>query len=83
MSDKNITVYSANWCPYCHQAENYLRARNIAFSEIDIDAQPEKYELIKQRLGDKFFGLPIIIINETILQGFDKTAIDMALNDEL
>lgn len=32
-----LTVYSKTVCPYCVQAKNFLKSKNIVFSEINIE----------------------------------------------
>jgi glutaredoxin 3 len=41
-----ITVYSKNQCPYCDQAKNYLRSKNINYREVKIDEDPEAREFV-------------------------------------
>ena len=41
-----ITVYSTTWCPDCHRTKAFLKANDIGFQEIDIEAQPEAAEIV-------------------------------------
>jgi glutaredoxin 3 len=41
-----LTVYSKTVCPYCVQAKNFLKSKNIPFEEINIEEQPEAREFI-------------------------------------
>ena len=41
-----LTVYSKNNCPFCVQAKNLLKLKNIAFEEINIEEQPEARSFI-------------------------------------
>jgi len=41
-----LTVYSKANCPFCDQAKNLLKLKNIAFEEVRIDLQPEAREFI-------------------------------------
>jgi glutaredoxin len=36
-----LTVYSKNNCPFCVQAKNLLKLKNIAFEEINIEEHPD------------------------------------------
>ena len=36
-----LTVYSKNNCPFCVQAKNLLKLKNIAFEEINIEETPD------------------------------------------
>ena len=44
-----ITVYSKNHCPYCDQAKNYLKNKNISYREINIEQDPEAREFIQRQ----------------------------------
>jgi glutaredoxin 3 len=41
-----LTIYSKTVCPYCVQAKNYLKAKNINFREINIEQDVEAREFI-------------------------------------
>ena len=41
-----ITVYSKTVCPYCVQAKNYLKQKNINFREINIEQDEQAREFI-------------------------------------
>lgn len=41
-----LTVYSKNNCPFCVQAKNLLKLKNIEFEEINIETHPEAREFI-------------------------------------
>lgn len=44
-----LTVYSKNNCPYCVQAKNYLKSKNINFQEINIEENEESRDFIKSQ----------------------------------
>lgn len=44
-----LTVYSKNNCPYCVQAKNYLKSKNINFQEINIENDEESRDFIKSQ----------------------------------
>jgi len=41
-----LTVYSKTVCPYCVQAKNFLKSKNIPFEEINIEERPEARDFI-------------------------------------
>lgn len=41
-----LTVYSKTVCPYCIQAKNFLKNKNIGFKEINIEQDPAAREFI-------------------------------------
>ena len=41
-----ITVYGASWCPDCRRAKQFLKERGVAFSDVNIDEDPDAEELV-------------------------------------
>ncbi|RZL75570.1 MAG: glutaredoxin family protein, partial [Rhodococcus sp. (in: high G+C Gram-positive bacteria)] len=39
-----LTVYSTTWCGYCRRLKTQLDEAGIAYSEIDIEQNPESAE---------------------------------------
>jgi len=44
-----LTIYSKTVCPYCVNAKNYLKSKNIPFREINIEQDAEAREFIQQQ----------------------------------
>ena len=44
-----LTIHSKTVCPYCVQAKNYLKNKNINFREINIEQDAEAREFITQQ----------------------------------
>ena len=44
-----LTVYSKNNCPFCVQAKNLLKLKNIAFEEINIEQNPEARKFVLEQ----------------------------------
>lgn len=44
-----LTVYSKNNCPFCVQAKNLLKLKNIAFEEINIEQNPEARQFVLEQ----------------------------------
>ena len=72
-----VKVYSTNSCPWCVKAKNYLKSINVEFEEYNVsDDMSAREEMIKK---SKQMGVPVLDINDEIIIGFDKNAIDKAL----
>ena len=73
-----VKVYTTNSCPWCVKAKTYLKSKDIAFEELnvqeDMDASQEMVNKSRQ------MGVPVLDIDGTVIVGFDKPAIDTALN---
>lgn len=75
---KKIVLYSTSWCSACKKAKKFLSRNNIDFTEKDI----EKSHQAKQefaRLGGR--GVPLILIGETKLRGYNKSKMRKYLSD--
>lgn len=73
---KNVVVYTSNTCGYCHEAKAYLKSLGVEYQEknVSTDAQARK-ELMSQG----FMGVPVIFVDEEVIQGFDKGKLDELL----
>lgn len=52
-----LRMYSTSWCSDCWRAKLFLREREIAFEEINVDEDPEAEELIL-RVNDGLRKVP-------------------------
>lgn len=74
--DKKVSVYTSNTCPYCTMAKDYLKEKNIDFEEKNIqEDKAARDELMK--MGH--LGVPVIVIDEEEIVGFDQRKIDELL----
>lgn len=67
-----VTIYTTPICPYCTAAKALLRNRQVAFTEIDVSAEPELREEMIQRSGRR--SVPQIFIGDTHVGGYDDLA---------
>jgi glutaredoxin-like YruB-family protein len=72
-----IKVYSTTTCPWCVKVKSYLLSKNVAFEDINISEDINARE--EMVLKSKQMGVPVLDINGTVIIGFDKAAIDLAL----
>jgi glutaredoxin len=71
-----VVVYGTETCPYCAKARAYLKERQVTFGDFDV-AKSDKGKQDFAQLGGK--AVPVILIGDRQLVGFDKDAIDAAL----
>jgi len=65
-----ITMYSTAVCPFCIQAERYLRAKGVAAIEfIRVDLDPALRRSMMERTGRR--TVPQIYIGATHVGGYD------------
>lgn len=73
----NITTYTTPTCPFCKQLRAFLNGQNIEYTNHDVSADTTKAEEMIHKSGQ--MGVPVIIIDEEIVVGFDKTKIEELL----
>jgi len=74
---KTVKVFSTPTCPYCTMAKSYLKQNNIEFEDIDVSRNHEQAIAMVDRSGQ--MGVPQLWINEQVVIGFNKPAIDELL----
>ncbi|GBG97177.1 glutaredoxin-like protein NrdH [Lactococcus termiticola] len=67
-----VTVYSKNNCMQCKMVKKWLNEHNVAFSEINIDEQPEYVATVKD-MG--FLAAPVITKDDFAFSGFNPSAL--------
>lgn len=71
-----VKVFSSDSCMYCVKLKRYLQEKNIPFEVIDVNEGDNARELLSVS-GQ--MGIPVSIIDDKVIIGFDKAAIDSAL----
>ena len=74
----SVTVYSTPSCPWCTTLKNYLKQHRVAFTDIDVSADPVAARELVNRTGQT--GVPQAQINGDWVIGFDKSKINRLLN---
>ena len=72
-----VKVYSTPTCPYCKLTKEFLKEKGIAFSDIDVAADPAAANDMVKKSGQ--MGVPVIDVNGSIIVGWNKTALEEAL----
>jgi len=72
-SAKNVIMYSTSWCAFCKKAKVHFRSNNIPFKEYDIEKSPVAAKRFKKLNGR---GVPVILIGEQRMNGFDAATFD-------
>jgi glutaredoxin 3 len=75
-----ITIYSADWCAFCHAAKDYLDKRGIPYVEKNVESDPTFAQESVDKSGQT--GIPVIDIDGQIIIGFDRPKIDAILKDK-
>ena len=74
-----IKVYSTPTCPYCRMVKDFLKEKGVDFEDIDVSVDSRAAEEMIQK--SRQMGVPQIEINEKIIVGFDREAIERELSN--
>ncbi|MBW2995547.1 glutaredoxin family protein [Candidatus Woesearchaeota archaeon] len=78
MAEKpKVKIYSTPTCPYCTMAKEFLKENKIEFEDIDVAANQEAAKEMVEKSGQ--MGVPVIIVGDEIIVGFDKEKLKKAL----
>jgi len=55
---------------------DYLKEQNVTFEEKNVSTDPSAR---KELMSAGFMGVPVIYIDDEVVQGFDKTKLDLML----
>ena len=72
-----VVVFSTPMCSWCRKTKDYLRKHNIRFKDIDIARDQAAARDMVRRTGQQ--GVPVIMINNRPIVGFNKNKIDRLL----
>ncbi len=72
-----VVVFTTPSCPWCRRVKRYLKQRGIKFKDIDVSKDPHAARDMVRRTGQQ--GVPVILINNYPIVGFNKAEIDKRL----
>jgi len=77
--DTQVILLSTTRCGYCKLAKNYLDKHSIDYLELDVEQSAEGRRLYNELKGR---GVPIILIGDTRINGYDEEMLKQALQKE-
>ena len=72
-----VIVYSTTACIWCTKVKDYLKSKKVEFEVKNVGTDTEAREEMINKSGQ--MGVPVTDIDGSIIVGFDKEAIDEAL----
>ena len=66
-----VVIYTTTYCGYCHRAKMLMEKKRVAFEEINLDEQPERYEEMLSRSEGRR-TVPQIFVNGLGIGGCDE-----------
>ncbi len=73
-----VIVYTADWCPYCHQVKDFLAKNGVEFEAKDIEKVKGAAEESMKKSGQS--GIPVIDVGGSIVIGYDVPALKKLLH---
>ena len=73
-----VIMFTTPTCSFCTSAKRYFREKNIRFKEVDVSRDQKAALDMQRRAGTT--GVPVILINNRPIVGFDKPKINSMLN---
>ncbi|MBU0614586.1 MAG: glutathione S-transferase N-terminal domain-containing protein [Nanoarchaeota archaeon] len=64
-----VKVYSTPTCPWCIKAKDWFTENKIKFENFDVSEDEKARNEMVEKSGQ--MGVPVIIIDDTVIVGFD------------
>lgn len=74
---QRVILFTTPTCSFCRAAKRYFVEKKIPFKEVDVSRDQKAARDMVQRTGQ--MGVPVILINNRPVVGFDKPKINRML----
>ena len=71
--NKDVVVYTTDYCPYCRAAKDLLRNKGIAYREVDVTSDDKTREELVAMAGGRT-TVPQIFVDGKAMGGYDDLA---------
>lgn len=78
LQQPKVIIFSTPTCSFCNAAKRYFREKNVRFTDVDVSRDERAARDMQRRTGQ--MGVPVILINNKPIVGFDKPRIMKMLN---
>ncbi len=78
--NKHVTIYSTPTCHFCHMAKEFFTEKGIEFTNYDVASDAAKRQEMIQMTGQ--LGVPVIVIGDDVMVGFDRNRLAQKLGVE-
>ncbi|PIT91283.1 NrdH-redoxin [Candidatus Kaiserbacteria bacterium CG10_big_fil_rev_8_21_14_0_10_49_17] len=68
--DKKVTIYSTPTCHFCQLAKEFLKEKNIEFTDYNVAEDMEKRQEMMEKSGQ--MAVPVIFVDDEMMVGFDQ-----------
>lgn len=77
IKQKKVVLFTTPTCSWCRRTKQYFREQKVRFKEVDVSRDPAAANDIRRMTGQ--MGVPVILIGNKPIVGFDKPQIDRLL----
>jgi len=78
MATKKVSIYSTPTCHFCHMAKEWFAENAIKFQEFDVASDLAKRQEMVDKSGQ--MGVPVIIVEDQVIVGFDQPFLESILD---
>lgn len=78
MKNVPVTVYSADYCPWCRKEKAYLDGRGIAYDELHVDTDKAASAQMR-KIGGR--GIPTVDVEGDVHSGYDPAWLERTLHE--
>ena len=72
-----VIIFTTPTCSFCRLAKQYFNEKKVRYTEIDVARDQRAAQDMLRRTGQ--MGVPVIMINNRPIVGFDKPKINQLL----
>jgi glutaredoxin 3 len=77
---KTVSVYTTPTCQYCKMAKEFFHDKGVEYTEFDVSTDESKRSEMVEKSGQ--MGVPVIMIEEDVVVGFDEPKLRELLSIE-
>lgn len=77
-SAPKVLMFTTPTCHYCKVAKRYFKEQGVRFREVDVSRDASAAADMQRKTGQ--MGVPVIMINNRPIVGFDKNKINKMLD---
>lgn len=76
-STPRIIIFSTPSCPWCNRVKRYLKEKGFRYRDVDVSRDQQAARDVVRKTGQ--MGVPVVLINNRPIIGFNKAEIDRLL----
>ena len=77
--DAKVIVYSTTWCAFCNTEKQWLDKLGVKYISKNIEEDDAANKELLDKLGGNFQGVPVTDIAGEMVLGFNRPALQSAL----